>query len=48
MNTINIFKKILCTAIFNFAFFIATTSFSFCCTRGFFEEPNLPKILLKK
>ena len=48
MNTTSTIKKLICSTIFNIAFFIATTSLGFCCARGLLEEPKLPNMLLKK
>ncbi|MEJ8552730.1 hypothetical protein [Tepidibacter sp. Z1-5] len=48
MKISNKLKTILSTLIFSFAFFLATTSIGFCCSRGLFEEPIAPKSLLKK
>ncbi|WP_187296269.1 hypothetical protein [Tepidibacter mesophilus] len=48
MKISNKLKTMLCTLVFSSAFFLATTSIGFCCSRGFLEEPTAPKSLLKK
>lgn len=48
MNISNKIKNLICTLIFSFAFFMATTTFGFCCRAGLMEEPTAPEALLKK